>query len=84
MGMAEENAVLEVLRSGWLARGARTAELEKLLADYTGAAQVLGLNSCTAALELALILIGVLLANVPDLRLPYWGHERYGMPSCYR
>ena len=59
LGLAEENAVLEVLRSGWLARGARTAELEERLAEYTGAGQVLALNSCTAALELALILAGV-------------------------
>ncbi len=59
LGQAEENAVLEVLRSGWLARGARTAELEERLAEYTGAGRVLALNSCTAALELALILAGV-------------------------
>ena len=37
LGLAEENAVLEVLRSGWLARGARTTELEERLREYTGA-----------------------------------------------
>jgi dTDP-4-amino-4,6-dideoxygalactose transaminase len=59
LGLEEEQAVLEVLRSGWLTRGARTAELEKRLEAYTGASHALALNSCTAALELSLILAGV-------------------------
>ncbi len=59
MGAAEETAVLEVLRSGWLARGSRTSRLEEQLKAYTGAGEVLALNSCTAALELALLLAGV-------------------------
>jgi dTDP-4-amino-4,6-dideoxygalactose transaminase len=59
IGVEEEAAVLEVLRSGWLTRGARTATFEARLKEYTGAPHVLALNSCTAALELALILARV-------------------------
>jgi len=59
LGAAEEAAVLEVLRSGWLTRGPRTEEFERRLRALTGAPHLLALNSCTAALELALIVAGI-------------------------
>jgi len=59
LGIEEEQAVLEVLRSGWLTRGAKVTALEQRLKDFTGAAHALALNSCTAALELSLNLAGV-------------------------
>ena len=55
----DERAVVETLRSGWLTTGARTKGFEKDLAAYTGAAYCVGLNSCTAALHLALEAVGV-------------------------
>jgi dTDP-4-amino-4,6-dideoxygalactose transaminase len=55
----DERAVVETLRSGWLTTGARTKGFEKDLAAYTGAACCVGVNSCTAALHLALEAVGV-------------------------
>jgi dTDP-4-amino-4,6-dideoxygalactose transaminase len=55
----DERAVLETLRSGWLTTGPRTKSFEKELAEYTGARYCIAVNSCTAALHLALDAIGV-------------------------
>ncbi len=59
LGAAEEQALIEVLRSGWLTRGQKTAEFEQLFADYVGARHAVAVNSCTAALHLALLCAGV-------------------------
>jgi dTDP-4-amino-4,6-dideoxygalactose transaminase/nucleoside-diphosphate-sugar epimerase len=59
IGEEEEREVLEVLRSGWLATGARTTRFEDMLCAYTGAAAVVAVSSCTAALHLSLIALGV-------------------------
>ena len=50
-------AVGEVLRSGWLGLGPKTAEFERAFAGYTGADYCVGVNSCTSALHLALRLL---------------------------
>ena len=55
----DERAVLETLRSGWLTTGPRTKSFEKDLAAYTGSAHCVAVNSCTAALHLALESAGV-------------------------
>ena len=55
----DERAVLDVLRSGWITTGPRTKEFEKTLAAYVGATHAVGVNSCTAALSLALEAAGV-------------------------
>ena len=59
IGVEEEKAVLEVLRSGWLAQGARVAEFEKRFAEYVGAAHAVAVSSCTTGLHLALVAAGV-------------------------
>jgi dTDP-4-amino-4,6-dideoxygalactose transaminase len=51
--------VLSVLRSGWLTTGPRTKELELRFAAFRGAAHAVGVNSCTAALHLCLLCLGV-------------------------
>ncbi|MHB0939441.1 MAG: DegT/DnrJ/EryC1/StrS family aminotransferase [Armatimonadota bacterium] len=51
------NAVGDVLRSGWLGLGPKTAEFEQAFAAYTGANYCVGVNSCTSALHLALRLL---------------------------
>src|SRR5579884_2625626 len=56
---AEIEAVAETLRSGWLTTGPRTAELEARMRDYLEARHVLAVSSCTAALHLALVALGV-------------------------
>jgi len=55
----DEQAVVETLRSGWITTGPRTKRFERELASYTGAAHCVAVNSCTAALHLALEAIGV-------------------------
>ena len=47
-------AVGQVLRSGWLGMGPRTAEFEQAFATYVGNRHCVGLSSCTSALHLAL------------------------------
>jgi dTDP-4-amino-4,6-dideoxygalactose transaminase len=56
---AEIEAVAETLRSGWLTTGPRTAELEARMRDYLDAKHVLAVSSCTAALHLSLVALGV-------------------------
>jgi dTDP-4-amino-4,6-dideoxygalactose transaminase len=52
-------AVADTLRSGWLTTGPRTAELEARMRDYLEAKHVLAVSSCTAALHLSLVALGV-------------------------
>jgi dTDP-4-amino-4,6-dideoxygalactose transaminase len=59
IGDEEIAAVAETLRSGWLTTGPRSAELERLMAEYLEAEHVLALASGTAALHLALVALGV-------------------------
>lgn len=58
-GKEEENAVIEVLRSGILVRGPKTKELERLFAAYTGKKHAIAVSSGTAALECALKILAV-------------------------
>ncbi len=48
------NAIIEVLKSGWLSTGPKVKEFEKEFAHYIGAKYAVAVNSCTAALHLAL------------------------------
>ncbi|MBR5225443.1 MAG: aminotransferase class I/II-fold pyridoxal phosphate-dependent enzyme, partial [Clostridia bacterium] len=56
---AEVESVSAAVRSGWWAKGPRTIEFEKQFAQYVGAKYCIGLNSCTAALHLALAAKGI-------------------------
>jgi dTDP-4-amino-4,6-dideoxygalactose transaminase len=56
---SEIDAVAEVLRSGWITTGPRTAKFEEEFARFIGAEECLALNSCTAALHLALLSLGI-------------------------
>jgi perosamine synthetase len=58
-GQLEEEAVIEVLRSGWVSQGPRVAEFERQFAEYVGAAHAVAVSSCTTALHLALVAAGV-------------------------
>lgn len=51
--------VVSALKSGWITTGPRTKKLEKELAAYCGASDVLCLNSATAGLEIILRWFGV-------------------------
>lgn len=50
---AEEQAVMEVLRSRWLSSGPNVQAFEQEFADATGAAAALAVSSATAALHMA-------------------------------
>ncbi|KZL89431.1 DegT/DnrJ/EryC1/StrS family aminotransferase [Clostridium magnum] len=51
---AEIDAVVEVLKSGWITSGPKTAEFEIKLAEYLETSKAVALNSATAGLELVL------------------------------
>lgn len=55
----ESAAVAEVLRSGILTHGPRVKEFEKVFAAFTGARYAVAVSSCTAALHLSLMAIGI-------------------------
>ena len=56
---AEIASIAEATRSGWWAKGPKTIAFEKQFAEYVGAKYCIGLNSCTAALHLALAAKGI-------------------------
>ena len=59
MSEAEVQEVAEALRSGWITTGPKTKEFERQIAAYVGVNRAVCLNSATAAMEMALRLIGV-------------------------
>jgi dTDP-4-amino-4,6-dideoxygalactose transaminase len=56
---AEENAVLETLRSKWISTGPKTIEFENMFSKMLGSGYSIALSNCTVSLHLALILVGV-------------------------
>lgn len=56
---ADRRAVDRVLRSGWLTTGAETFRFEASFAKYVGAPHAVGVTSCTAALHLACVALGI-------------------------
>ena len=54
---ADKAAVREVLDSGWITMGSKVAAFEQKFASYVGARFAIAVNSCTAALHLANVLI---------------------------
>lgn len=59
IGEEDVAEVLDTLASGWLGTGPKTKLFEARFAEYVGARCAVGVSSCTAALHLALDLIGV-------------------------
>lgn len=53
-GKEEIASITEVLESGWSGLGPKTAEFENQFAVFIGTSHAVALNSCTAALHLAL------------------------------
>lgn len=53
---AEENAVVETVRSKWISTGPKNVEFEKKFAEMTGAKNAVALSNCTVALHMALLL----------------------------
>ncbi len=59
IGPEEEAEVVQALRSGWLTTGPRTKQFEQAFARYAGAKHAVAMNSCTAALHVSLVALGV-------------------------
>ena len=59
MSEAEAKLASEAILSGWITTGPKTKEFEKKIAVYVGTNKAVCLNSATAAMEMALRLIGV-------------------------
>jgi len=59
IGPEEEEAVLRVMRSGWLTTGAETLAFEKEFGEYVNVPCALAVNSATSGLHLALEALGI-------------------------
>ncbi|MBP8301731.1 MAG: aminotransferase class I/II-fold pyridoxal phosphate-dependent enzyme, partial [Planctomycetes bacterium] len=55
----EIDEVLACMKSAWLGTGPKVAEFEKRVAAYKGVPHALALNSCTAGLHLACLILGL-------------------------
>ncbi|MFJ9577076.1 aminotransferase class I/II-fold pyridoxal phosphate-dependent enzyme [Streptomyces sp. NPDC101191] len=59
LGEEEASAAAEAVRSGWVAQGPRVAAFEQAFADRVGARHGVAVSSCTTALHLALVALGI-------------------------
>ena len=59
LGEAEAEAAAEAVRSGWVAQGPRVAAFERAFAERVGAEHAVAVSSCTTALHLALVALGL-------------------------
>jgi len=81
----DKNELIEikkVLETGWLTKGPKNIELEKMISDYLGVKHVVCCSSCTTALHLALISLGIVSrvdeepeVLVADYTYPATGHS---------
>jgi len=59
IGPEETREVLDCLASGWLTTGPRTQQFEKDFAAYCHAEHAVAVSSCTAAMHLTLVALGI-------------------------
>lgn len=58
-GKEERAAVQEPLVSGWVVQGPKVAEFEAQFAEFTGAREAVATTSCTTALHLSVVALGL-------------------------
>ena len=59
IGPEEIEEVVDSLRSGWITTGPKVKKFEERFAEYCGVEHSIAVNSCTAALHIALTAMGV-------------------------
>lgn len=59
IGEEEIAEVVDSLRSGWITTGPKVKKFEERFAEYCGVEHAIAVNSCTAALHIALTALGV-------------------------
>lgn len=59
LGEEEWQAVKTCFDTGWIGLGPKTTEFEQAFAEFIGTKYVIGLNSCTSALDLAFKILGL-------------------------
>ncbi len=59
LGEEEAQAAREAILSGWVTQGPRVADFERAFARYCGAEHAIAVSSCTGALHLALLALGI-------------------------
>jgi len=59
LGEEEAKAASDAVLSGWVAQGPRVAEFERAFAERVGAEHAVAVSSCTTALHLALVALGL-------------------------
>jgi perosamine synthetase len=64
LGEEEATAAREVLESGWVSQGPRVRAFEEAFAQSVGASYACAVSSCTAALHLGLLGVGVMPGDV--------------------
>lgn len=73
----ELDALREVLESRWVSRGERVRDFEEAVSGYLGGVKAVSAVNCTAALQLALLAIGIKPGEdvlVADYTFPAAGH----------
>ena len=59
LGEEEIREIIDVIQSGWITSGPRAKRFEEEFSRYVGARHAVAVNSCTAALHLALLAHGI-------------------------
>jgi perosamine synthetase len=59
MGIEEEQAVVDVLRSGWIVQGRHVAEFERKFASFVGTPNAVTTSNCTTSLHVSVAALGL-------------------------
>jgi perosamine synthetase len=78
---ADVAGVMETVRTGWLTMGPKTVRFEEEFARYVGSIHAVSVNSCTAALHLALKVLGV--KEGDEIVIPAVTFTATGEVACY-